>query len=160
MWMEENIGRRINILRVEQAVPHRPQVIATACPYCATMMSDGTKALGRESEIATRDIAELVADALTESPRRDRALCAEPTHAGLPAQDSAIVSRHGGAGSSLRRPVGPQIGAAGDDPCLDQAMGDLNERHRSGLKQVTQCRKCAAFHPEGRRHENSRRHDE
>jgi Fe-S oxidoreductase len=67
MWMDEKIGRRINVTRVEQALPHEPQVIATACPYCATMMSDGTKALGRESEIATRDIAELVADALTES---------------------------------------------------------------------------------------------
>jgi len=66
MWMEETIGRRINITRVEQALPQRPLVIATACPYCATMISDGTKALERESEIATRDIAELVADALAE----------------------------------------------------------------------------------------------
>jgi len=66
MWMEETIGRRINITRVEQALPQRPLVIATACPYCATMISDGTKELERESEIATRDIAELVADALAE----------------------------------------------------------------------------------------------
>ena len=64
MWMEENIGRRINVVRVEQALPKQPLVIATACPYCATMISDATKALERESEIATRDIAELVADAL------------------------------------------------------------------------------------------------
>jgi Fe-S oxidoreductase len=73
MWMEENIGRRINVTRVEQALPQQPLVIATACPYCATMMSDGTKALGREPEIATRDIAELVADALTadRSPSRE-----------------------------------------------------------------------------------------
>ena len=79
MWMEEKIGRRINITRVEQALPQQPQVIATACPYCATMMSDGTKALERESEIATRDIAELVADALTSRidhcrPRKHRQL--------------------------------------------------------------------------------------
>ena len=66
MWMEEKIGRRINITRVEQALPQQPRVIATACPYCATMISDGTKALERESEIATRDIAELVADALAQ----------------------------------------------------------------------------------------------
>jgi Fe-S oxidoreductase len=68
MWMEEKIGRRINVARVEQALPQQPSVIATACPYCATMMSDGTKALGREPEIATRDIAELVANALTAEP--------------------------------------------------------------------------------------------
>jgi Fe-S oxidoreductase len=66
MWMDEKIGRRINIVRFEQALPQRPSVIATACPYCATMMSDGAKALGREPEIVTRDIAELVAEALTE----------------------------------------------------------------------------------------------
>jgi Fe-S oxidoreductase len=68
MWMDEKIGRRINVARVEQALPSQPSVIATACPYCATMLSDGTKALGREPEIATRDIAELVADALTADP--------------------------------------------------------------------------------------------
>ncbi len=73
MWMDEKIGRRINIVRVEQALPQQPAVIATACPYCATMISDGTKALGNEPEIATRDIAELVAEALTadRSPSRE-----------------------------------------------------------------------------------------
>jgi Fe-S oxidoreductase len=66
MWMEEKIGRRINIARVEQALPQRPRVIATACPYCSTMISDGLKALGPENEIETRDIAQLVAEALEE----------------------------------------------------------------------------------------------
>ena len=66
MWMEEKIGTRTNIKRVEQALPHAPAVIATACPYCAVMISDGTKALEAASSIATRDIAELVADALLE----------------------------------------------------------------------------------------------
>ena len=66
MWMEEKIGRRINIARFEQALPQAPRVIATACPYCATMMSDAAKAHVGEAEIATRDIAELVADALKD----------------------------------------------------------------------------------------------
>ena len=64
MWMEEKIGRRINVTRVEQALPHEPKVIASACPYCATMMHDGLKQLHRDSEVAVRDIAELVAEAL------------------------------------------------------------------------------------------------
>jgi len=67
MWMEEKIGRRINIVRFEQALPQEPRVIATACPYCATMMSDAAKALPGEAEIATRDIGELVADALEDA---------------------------------------------------------------------------------------------
>ncbi|MBK7589930.1 MAG: (Fe-S)-binding protein [Betaproteobacteria bacterium] len=64
MWMEESIGKRINVLRVEQALPAAPTVIATACPYCAVMIGDGLKALGRDESIASRDLAELVAAAL------------------------------------------------------------------------------------------------
>ena len=63
MWMEEKLGTRINIARFQQALPHTPRVIATACPYCATMLSDAAKALERDAGIV-RDIAELVADAL------------------------------------------------------------------------------------------------
>ena len=70
MWLEEKIGTRINIARVEQALPQSPQVIATACPYCAVMMYDGVSALGRTDVIAVRDIAELVAEAMH---RKDRA---------------------------------------------------------------------------------------
>ena len=64
MWMEEKIGKRINIARVEQALPLEPRVIATACPYCNVMVSDGTKALPQAETIDTRDIAELVDEAL------------------------------------------------------------------------------------------------
>lgn len=64
MWMEETIGSRINVTRVEQALPQNPKVIATACPYCTIMMTDGVSHHNKEEEIETRDIAELVADAL------------------------------------------------------------------------------------------------
>ena len=64
MWLEEKIGTRINIARVEQALPQSPQVIATACPYCAVMMYDGVSALGKTDAIAVRDIAELVVEAM------------------------------------------------------------------------------------------------
>ncbi len=68
MWMEEKIGTRINIMRVEQALPQRPAIIATGCPYCAIMMADGVAATGKDQEIATRDIAELVAAAMVDTP--------------------------------------------------------------------------------------------
>ena len=45
MWIDETIGTRINILRVEQALERSPATIATACPYCAVMMADGLGAL-------------------------------------------------------------------------------------------------------------------
>ena len=64
MWMDEKIGRRINVTRVEQALPLKPAVIATACPYCAVMMTDGLAAAGQPTSVATRDVAELVAEAM------------------------------------------------------------------------------------------------
>ncbi len=67
-WMEEKIGTRINVARVEQAAGQQPRVIATACPYCATMMRDGIAHLGREESLQTRDIAELVAEAIGSAP--------------------------------------------------------------------------------------------
>ena len=62
MWIDEKVGTRINVARFEQAIPHDPAVVATACPYCAVMMADAASTLG--TAIATKDIAELVADAL------------------------------------------------------------------------------------------------
>jgi Fe-S oxidoreductase len=64
MWLEETIGQRINVLRTEQALTRQPAVIATACPYCAVMIGDGLKTLGREGDVSNLDIAELVAAAL------------------------------------------------------------------------------------------------
>lgn len=68
MWMEETLGSRINVLRTEQALAVAPTVIATACPYCAVMMDDGLKALGRDGTVAAKDIAELVAPLLVRDP--------------------------------------------------------------------------------------------
>ena len=64
MWMDEKLGRRINVTRVEQALPQAPAVIATACPYCSVMMGDGLATAGQATSIATRDLAELVAEAM------------------------------------------------------------------------------------------------
>jgi Fe-S oxidoreductase len=64
MWLEETIGTRINVLRTEQALAREPLVVATACPYCAVMIGDGLKTLGRDGEVRNLDIAELLADAM------------------------------------------------------------------------------------------------
>jgi Fe-S oxidoreductase len=64
MWIDETIGKRINIARVEQALEASPRTIATACPYCAVMVADGLNALQPDEPVQSRDIAELVADAM------------------------------------------------------------------------------------------------
>jgi Fe-S oxidoreductase len=68
MWIDETIGTRINVVRVEQALAAGPRTIATACPYCAVMMADGLGAVQPDGAVQSRDIAELVADALLPAP--------------------------------------------------------------------------------------------
>ncbi|WP_411896118.1 (Fe-S)-binding protein [Winogradskyella sp. A2] len=53
----------INILRTEDAIETKPEIIATGCPYCKTMMMDGIKFKEKEDEISVMDIAELIANA-------------------------------------------------------------------------------------------------
>ncbi len=61
MWLEENIGTRINVLRTEQALATQPEVIAVNCPFCLTMVEDGLKECDQTETVKAKDIAELVA---------------------------------------------------------------------------------------------------
>ena len=61
MWTEETTGNRINVARTEQAIAVEPTMISSACPYCLTMLSDGTKAKEVEEDISTMDVAEILA---------------------------------------------------------------------------------------------------
>lgn len=65
MWMEEDLGTRINVNRVEQALETSADSICVSCPYCMTMFEDGLKDLGKE-EVKVQDISELVAHALVK----------------------------------------------------------------------------------------------
>jgi Fe-S oxidoreductase len=67
MWMEERIGTRINVARIEQGLPLRPKTIATACPYCAVMLEDGLAATPAGANVVVRDIAELVAASMVRT---------------------------------------------------------------------------------------------
>lgn len=64
MWMEEHEGTRVNVARTEQALEVNPTAIASACPYCLTMMNDGVKMKEQEEQVKTRDVAEILADAI------------------------------------------------------------------------------------------------
>jgi Fe-S oxidoreductase len=59
MWMEEREGKRINIERTEELLAAGADAIATACPFCMTMISDGAKA--KDASTPVLDIAEVVA---------------------------------------------------------------------------------------------------
>ena len=64
VWLEENEGRRVNQLRVEQAMEVKPDILASACPFCLTMFEDGVKAKEVADKIKTRDIAEVLVESL------------------------------------------------------------------------------------------------
>ncbi|MCF8078001.1 MAG: (Fe-S)-binding protein [Desulfobacterales bacterium] len=60
MWMEETIGKRINLERTEEIVRRQVANVAVGCPFCLTMIEDGMKELEKEEQIKTLDIAEIV----------------------------------------------------------------------------------------------------
>ena len=62
--MEETIGKRITVERTEEALALDPRIIATECPFCMTMLSDGLKAKNADERVHVRDIAEILADSL------------------------------------------------------------------------------------------------
>jgi len=64
MWMEEDIGERINFARTRQAIEANADTIAVGCPFCLTMMSDGIKDHQKTETMQAWDLAELVVKAM------------------------------------------------------------------------------------------------
>ena len=64
IFLEEKIGKRVNVERTEQALATGASTIAVGCPFCMTMITDGTKAKDVEETVKVKDVAELVAERL------------------------------------------------------------------------------------------------
>jgi Fe-S oxidoreductase len=64
IFLEETVGKRVNVERTEQALATGARTIAVGCPFCMTMITDGTKAKGVDETVRVRDLAELVAERL------------------------------------------------------------------------------------------------
>jgi Fe-S oxidoreductase len=60
MWMEENEGTRINQNRAQEAIRTGATTVATACPFCMTMMKDGLAAEGKDKDIEVKDVVEVL----------------------------------------------------------------------------------------------------
>jgi Fe-S oxidoreductase len=97
MWMEERIGKRINLDRVDEALGTAPSKIATGCPFCRVMLTDGVTARQNEgaagSHVEVVDVAQL----LLTSVRRGQALergdiptDETPTGTPLPDEDKTV----------------------------------------------------------------------
>jgi Fe-S oxidoreductase len=60
MWMEENLGTRINRNRTVEALGTGADVVSTACPFCMIMLDDAVKAEGRGDDVRVLDISQVV----------------------------------------------------------------------------------------------------
>ncbi|MGH7392091.1 MAG: heterodisulfide reductase-related iron-sulfur binding cluster [Candidatus Rokuibacteriota bacterium] len=64
MWMEVKSEKRVNIIRVEEALATEATMVGTACPFCLAMVDLGRKVKEAEERLAVKDISELVAESL------------------------------------------------------------------------------------------------
>ena len=65
MWMEETIGKRVNMDRTEEALGTGADTISTACPFCMIMLDDAVKASGRGDDVSVMDISQVVERSLS-----------------------------------------------------------------------------------------------
>ena len=66
MWMEERIGKRINIERTEEALSTGAKTIAVGCPFCYTMIGDGVTAKGEQENVEVVDVATVLLRSLKQ----------------------------------------------------------------------------------------------
>jgi Fe-S oxidoreductase len=68
MWMEETLGKRVNLERTDEALTTGADVVSTACPYCLIMLDDAVKDRQREDEVRVLDLSQVVEAALERQP--------------------------------------------------------------------------------------------
>jgi Fe-S oxidoreductase len=70
MWMEEHLGKRINVERTEEAISTGAGTMGVACPFCLIMLDDGAKAKGERIEVV--DVAQVLARSLSARSPADQ----------------------------------------------------------------------------------------
>jgi Fe-S oxidoreductase len=70
MWMEEKIGKRINIERTEEALATGAATIAVGCPFCSTMINDGVNSAGVAEAVEVVDVATVLLRSIQPEPAK------------------------------------------------------------------------------------------
>ncbi|MFN2562046.1 MAG: (Fe-S)-binding protein [Jatrophihabitans sp.] len=90
-WMEEKIGKRINVERTDEALGLDPDLISTACPFCMVMLSDAVAAKVGEGEVRedvkVLDVAQILEQSLTAPPPPASQTAEDPTPSPEPSPD-------------------------------------------------------------------------
>jgi hypothetical protein len=128
MWMEERIGKRINIERIEEALGTGPDTISTACPYCLVMLGDAISAKKSSGEakesLEIVDVATLLARSVAPAaPPAATGGSSAPGPGGAAAPDGSAVpggaASHGG--SAVPGGASPANGSAPPGPATPPA---------------------------------------
>jgi Fe-S oxidoreductase len=67
MWMEERMGKKMNIERTDEALASASDTLAVGCPYCNIMLSDGITERHADEQMSVRDVAQLLLQSLDPS---------------------------------------------------------------------------------------------
>ena len=101
MWMEEDIGDKVNDVRAKELVETGADRVAVACPFCYVMMDDGVKAAGKEEdEVRVADIAITVLEAIETGEAKSQAasLASQTELASLslqrPSDDAGVTTQN------------------------------------------------------------------
>ncbi|KRQ18876.1 MULTISPECIES: (Fe-S)-binding protein [Mycobacteroides] len=89
MWMEEQLGKRINIDRVDEALATPASKIATGCPFCRVMLTDGVTARDDSAAVEVVDVAQLLLESVGRTEEIRKALPAKGTAAAAAAERAA-----------------------------------------------------------------------
>jgi hypothetical protein len=131
MWMEEKIGKRINVERTDEALTTDADLISTACPFCIVMLSDAVTAKQQEGTakegVQVLDVSQILARSL-KSPAlvgADTQQAATPVGATPGATASADqgpqLAQQGGSGDSGTVDAPASSGATLSDPSRDSS---------------------------------------
>ena len=124
MWMEEKIGKRINLDRVDEALGTGAEKIATGCPFCRVMLSDGLtqrQSEERGTEVEVLDVAQLLLAAVTRgAPAPARTTPVDALGAGAPGVETTPLS-------------GTQVNGSGPASAVSRGpgAGDVSATHRA-----------------------------
>jgi Fe-S oxidoreductase len=64
VWFEKEQAVPVEEIRLEEALKLEPDTVSTACPFCTIMLGSAASSKGIAGQVATRDVAEIVAEAL------------------------------------------------------------------------------------------------
>jgi Fe-S oxidoreductase len=98
MWMEERMGKKMNMERTDEALATASDTLAVGCPFCNIMLSDGVTERKKDDQMKVRDVAQLLLESIEFHP--DSATAKSSGNGGYPATEATeeMTGRAAGPG--------------------------------------------------------------